>query len=139
MESMVVRPAGGRRYVIGVRGHRLTVDQPVELGGTDVAPTPTELFVAGLGSCIAFYAGSYLHRHGVPSDGLRVDVDWELSKDRPARVERIDVAITPPTQLPAARYPALLAVARHCTVHNSLEQTPEVTVELDEAAPRKAG
>lgn len=133
----MVRPAGGRRYVVGVRGHQIHVDQPAELGGTDTAPTPTELFVAGLASCVAFYAGSFLHRHGVPSEGLRVDVDWELSETRPARVEHIDVIVTPPTTLPAARWPALLAVARHCTVHNSLEQTPEVSVELvDDRVPR---
>ena len=134
-----MRPAGGRKYVVGVRGHQILVDQPVDLGGNDTGPTPTELFVAGLASCVAFYAGSFLHRHGIAADGMRVDVDWELSETRPARVEHIDVTLTPPTTLPAARWPALLAVARHCTVHNSLEQTPEVSVELVDDRVWQAG
>ncbi|MFJ1708407.1 OsmC family protein [Kitasatospora sp. NPDC088346] len=42
------------RYEIAARGHRLVVDQPVEAGGQDTGPTPTELFAASLASCVAF-------------------------------------------------------------------------------------
>ncbi|MGA5016447.1 OsmC family protein [Streptomyces griseoincarnatus] len=59
-------------YTVDVRGHRLRVDQPLEAGGTDTAPTPTELFAASLATCVAFHAGRYLHRHGLPRTGLRV-------------------------------------------------------------------
>jgi uncharacterized OsmC-like protein len=121
-------PAGGpQRYLIGVRDHEIAVDQPAPLG-EDTAVTPTELWVAGLASCVAFYAGRYCQRHGVDPTGLVVDTDWAMAEDRPARVARIDVRIIPPPALPAERVPALLAVASHCTVHNSLEQTPAVTV-----------
>ena len=40
------------RFDIQIRGHTITVDQPTEIGGDDVGPTPTELFVAGLASCV---------------------------------------------------------------------------------------
>ncbi|MET8897007.1 OsmC family protein [Streptomyces albogriseolus] len=46
-------------YTVDVRGHRLRVDQPLDAGGTDTAPTPTELFAASLATCVAFYAGRY--------------------------------------------------------------------------------
>ena len=36
----------GEAFDIRVRGHRVRVDQPVEHGGRDQAPTPTELSVA---------------------------------------------------------------------------------------------
>jgi hypothetical protein len=48
MESMRVTPAGGDRFAIALRGHEIMVDQPADVGGTDIGPTPTELFVAGL-------------------------------------------------------------------------------------------
>jgi len=44
-EQLVVHHLDGDRFAIDVRGHRLLVDQPVGAGGTDTAPTPTELFV----------------------------------------------------------------------------------------------
>jgi hypothetical protein len=41
--------------------------------------------------------------------------------------------ITPPPAMPAERMPALLAVARACTVHNTLEHAPTVRIELADA------
>jgi putative redox protein len=64
VESMDVVFRSGERYEVTLRGHRVTVDQPAALGGDDGAPTPTELFVASLATCVAFYAGRYLTRHG---------------------------------------------------------------------------
>ena len=120
----------GDAYEIHVRGHHLTVDQPVEAGGTDKAPTPTELFAASLAACVAFYAGRYLDRHGYDRTGLRVHADFDMAHDRPARVAAIRISVHPPAGFPADRIPALTAVAGHCTVHNTLEHPPEVTITI---------
>lgn len=117
----------GDRFRIGVRQHVLQVDQPEGDGGTDVAPTPTELFVASLASCVAFYARRYLSRHHLPTDGLAVTATFTMA-DRPARVAEINVEVAVPEGVPAERRAALLAVASHCTVHNTLEQPPQVTI-----------
>ncbi|MGZ4592410.1 MAG: OsmC family protein [Actinomycetes bacterium] len=129
-DDMVVRPLGGDRYVVDVRGHEIIVDQPSDAGGTDVGPTPVELFVAGLTSCVAFYAGRFLARHQVCSEGLLVEASWQMATDRPARVASVTIRVIPPLALPPARLPALLAVARSCTVHNSLETAPDVAIEV---------
>jgi uncharacterized OsmC-like protein len=121
----------GERYEVATRGHRMTVDQPVEAGGADSAPTPTELFVASLGACVAFYAGRYLTRHGYERDGLTVSTEYDMATDRPARVTAVRVVVHPPTGFPADRVPALTAVAGHCTVHNTLTHSPEVTIAVD--------
>lgn len=118
----------GDVYEIHVRGHHLTVDQPVEAGGTDKAPTPTELFAASLAACVAFYAGRYLDRHGDDRTGLRVHADFDMATDRPARVGAIQITIQPPAGFPTERIPALTAVVGHCTVHNTLMDPPEVTI-----------
>ena len=129
----------GDQYVIETGGHRLVVDQPAEAGGTDTGPTPTDLLIASLASCVAHYAGRYLRRHGFERDGLRVDTDWDFATDRPARVGWITMRITVPAQVPAERMPALLAVARHCTVHNTIEQAPPIEITADFAAGAAAG
>ncbi|KUL26919.1 OsmC family protein [Actinoplanes awajinensis] len=120
----------GDVYEIHVRGHRLTVDQPVEAGGTDKAATPTELFAASLAACVAFYAGRYLDRHGHDRTGLRVHAAFDMATDRPARVAAIRITVHPPAGFPTERIPALTAVAGHCTVHNSLVRVPEVAVSV---------
>ena len=117
-------------YEIAIGGNRLRVDQPAEAGGTGTAPTPTELFIASLASCVAFYAGRYLTRHGYSRTGLAVSAGYEMAPDRPARVGAIRVSLKAPTDLPEERWPALAAVAGHCTVHNTLDKPPSVSLEL---------
>lgn len=119
------------RFEIGVRGHVLTVDQPVDAGGEDTAPTPTELFIASLASCVAFYARRYLSRHGLPTEGLAVDAVYELGS-RPARVSAVDLELHLPEGVPESRREPLLAVARHCTVHNTITSAPDILVRLAE-------
>lgn len=118
----------GERYELAIRGHRVIVDQPVPAGGADSAPTPTELFVASLAACVAFYAGRYLTRHGYERDGLTVSTEYDMATDRPARVTAVRLVVHPPAGVPAERIPALTAVASHCTVHNTLTNQPDVTV-----------
>jgi uncharacterized OsmC-like protein len=127
---MAVRFRHGESYEVTVRGHRFAVDQPVEDGGTDEAPMPAELFVASLATCVAFYAGRYLSRHGHSRHGLAVTVNYWLAVDRPARISDIRLAVHVPKDLPAERWPALHAVASHCTVHNSLTNPPTVRIDV---------
>jgi len=128
----------GDQFRIDVRGHSITVDQPVSAGGQDAAPTPTELFLAGLAGCVAFYARRYLVRHGLSSQGLSVGLDYEFAS-RPARVGQVRLILTPPDDLPPERREALLAVASHCTVHNSLSQPPAISIVLETPEPSGIG
>jgi uncharacterized OsmC-like protein len=133
-----VRHEDGDRFAIDVRGHVVLVDQPTEAGGGDAGPTPTELFVAGLASCVAFYAERFLVRHGLPVAGLGVDCSFEMSEDRPARVASVDVRVRPPAGFPDERAPALERVIEHCTVHNTLRMGTEVRIGLAVEVPRAA-
>lgn len=127
--ELAVRHIEGDRFEIAVRSHRFTVDQPVEDGGTDQAPTPTEFFVGGLASCVAYYVRRYLSRHEFSSEGLVVDASYSMAS-RPARVDSIILGLRLPAGVPDDRRDALLAVASHCTVHNTLVDPPQVTIRM---------
>jgi putative redox protein len=129
-EQLSVEHVGNDRFTVRVRGHAVFVDQPREAGGFDTAPTPTDLFAGALASCVAFYARRYLARHHLPEDGLAVTASYAMA-DRPARVAEIAIAVAVPETLSAEQRRALLAVASHCTVHNTLQQPPDVSIELD--------
>jgi putative redox protein len=122
------------QFAVLVRDNLIHVDQPIEAGGGDAGPTPTELFVASLAACVAFYARRYLARHGLPADGLDVTATYTMSDRPPARVAGIAVRITPPAALPDHRRKALIAVAEHCAVHNSIMRTPDIRIDMDQAA-----
>ncbi|MBC7679454.1 MAG: OsmC family protein, partial [Pseudorhodobacter sp.] len=96
---------------------------------TGTAPSPTELFVASLASCVAFYARRYLQRHDLRQDGLVVTAQ-ATSGAKPSRVASMTITLTLPDGVPEDKRQALLAVASHCTVHNTLTHPPDVLVQL---------
>jgi uncharacterized OsmC-like protein len=136
MTGIQVRHEGGDRYAIAIRGHEVHVDQPVDGGGDDSAPTPTELFVAGLASCVAPWR-PLLAWHELSLEGFGVDCSYELSSDRPARVRSIGIHVDLPHGFPIERRDALLAVLKHCTVHNSIVMKPDIAIAL-RADPKAA-
>ena len=116
----------GDRLRINVRGHEVVSDQPVEDGGSDAGPTPTELFVASLGACVAFYAERFLRRNALSTDGLKVECTY-LWAESPHRVGEIQLVVEAPG-LTDAKRAAFSRVVEHCTIHNTLLHPPAVRI-----------
>jgi putative redox protein len=129
--TVVVEHTTGTKYVATVRGHEVRVDQPLTGGGTDEAPTPVELFVVSLATCMAYFAGLYLQRHGVSRAGLAVHAEYRKTDKPPARVASIHLQAVVPAGLPVDHAKRLHAVLSHCTVHNTLRKPPMVDIKID--------
>ena len=127
--TMRVRYDRGDRFAIDIRDHEVVVDQPPQMHGDDLGPTPTELFIASLASCVGFYARRYLARHHLDTEGLAVEVGYAMAT-KPSRVGEVTMRIVVPAGVPEIRREALLAMAGHCTVHNTLTTPPEVRITL---------
>ncbi len=135
--GVVVDWEEGDRFTITVGGHRIVVDQPLDVGGTDAGPTPTDLMLASLASCVAFYARRYLRRHHLDATGLTVTARHRMAT-HPNRVGDVDLLIHLPTELTPSRRAGLLAQAGHCTVHNTLVESPTIAISLGGAASEPA-
>jgi putative redox protein len=122
----------GVRFRALVRGHAITFDQPIDVGGTDAGPTPTEVFVASLAGCVAYYVERFLDRHAIDGVGLRVIADFAMA-EHPSRVGVVELRVIVPCGVPEKLRAPLLAVAEHCTVHNSIAAAPRVQIELETA------
>jgi putative redox protein len=132
MEALRVVHEEGDRFRIRIGDHDVVVDQPISAGGSDDGPTPTDLFVASIASCSAFYAGRFLRRHGIDPAGLEIAYTFRMG-ERPARVDGVDLELrTPP--LPDGLEERLRAVVEHCTVTNSLAAPPEIRLAFASAA-----
>jgi putative redox protein len=136
-EEIQVHRVDGDSFRVETRGHTVVVDQPGPGDGADSGPTPTELFVMSLASCVAFYAGRALGRG---SEQLPLDVvcRWTMSAVAPWRVASVEVRVQPPSGLSASRLAAIARAVQHCTVHNSLVQPPEVTIDVVDGADAAA-
>ena len=135
--DVTVAYAGGDSFEIAIRGHRVIVDQPSETGGDDRGPTPTELFVASLVSCMGFFAQRFLRRNGVDPDGLEL-VARIATAERPHRVGSIGIELVLPPMRGDLVEP-LRRVVEHCTVHNSLVTPPEITLSMQHVDPSPGG
>lgn len=111
------------------RNHKVTLDQPVEDGGSNAGMTPVELFVASLGACVGYYACVFFQRRKIPAGGLRVELDWS-SAENPHRVGSIEARIKLPTKLGEKEKAGLLRTVRGCTISNTLDAKPEIKIVL---------
>ena len=122
---------GDDRFVIRLGPHEVTVDQPFDNGGTDTAPTPTELFIGSYAACIAFYARRFLHRHGL-DEAIAVRASWETT-NRPHRVSRIGFEIS--ADVPPELQGRFISLVHSCTVGNTLRDAPEVSLKMHPLSP----
>src|SRR4051794_10512174 len=64
----------GFRTEIIARSHRLTGDEPADVGGADAGPTPYEFLLMALGGCTAMTLRIYADRKGWPLQQATVSV-----------------------------------------------------------------
>lgn len=133
MPTMTVKHEGGVASSFNARGHRVLADVPEKMGGQDRGPTPVELFAGSLGSCIAFYVARWCTERDLPFEGFQIELDYLLDMEAHC-IPVVNVRIEMPADFPEGRHDALLRVAEHCTVHNTICAVPKVNISVA-AAP----
>lgn len=129
----------GFRSEVQLREHRLTVDEPRGIGGSDAGPSPIELVLAALGTCQeityrAFATALGIHLRGV---AVRVEGDIDLrgffgvdDTVRPG-FERLRLHVALDTDASAADVQRLReTVNRHCPVLDMLSRPVPTSSEL---------
>ena len=63
---------------VEARGHKITIDEPERVGGTDLGMNPLELLLSSLGACQTIMAQSYADKMGVQYDQLEIELEGDL-------------------------------------------------------------
>lgn len=63
------------------RGHKLIIDEPASLGGTDKGMNPVEVLLAGLGACQSIVARTYAKKFDIRLDAFSVELEGDLDLD----------------------------------------------------------
>lgn len=119
--SVAVRWIEGYRTEVDVRGaHRLTSDEPAQVGGEDAGPMPTELLLASLATCLCLSVAHVARKRRMALADLTVHAEGAKNLE----AFRFDaIALTVRAALPAAALEKLVAQAeRYCFVSNTLRQ-----------------
>ncbi len=109
--------------------HTLTIDVPPAMDGKDRGPTPPEVFIASLGSCVGAFVASYCADRGIDATDMRVDVSFDKAEN-PARLVNLQVTIIMPYAECKNRRQALQRVAEHCPVHETIETMEGVEMKI---------
>lgn len=128
----------GYRTDIEVRNHNIHADEPADKGGTDTSPTPTELLLGALGSCMAITARMYAERKDWPLEGVEVALEIERFSGKEyagydgdaAFVHEVRHQIVLHGPLDDDQRARLLEIAGRCPVHRVIEN-PAFFVEAD--------
>ncbi len=79
------------RTEIKVRDVQAVIDEPVERGGTNTGPTPTETIVAALIGCTNVIGHKCAEKHGVDVQSLTIDAESTFDRRGTQLVEEIEV------------------------------------------------
>ena len=115
----VARQRSKLTHDLEVRKHRLTADEPEDLGGDDMGPSPQELLAASLASCTAITMEMYAKRKGWNVDGLEVDCEYTPAER--GCVTRFQLVMRMPPHLDEDQVERLQVIAAKCPVHRTLE------------------
>lgn len=130
MDLISIEHKHGKAFNIEVRGHEILADMKKDDGGQDEGMNPTDLFAASLGACIGMIIFEYCKNHDLPADGISVSVVPQLA-DNPKRIQSIAIDVSMPDGFPEDRIKAVQNCCKHCVIHNTLENKPEIDIEID--------
>ena len=130
MPEVTVKYMGDMKFETQIGNHKLIIDVPPEMDGKDRGPTPPQLFVASLSSCIAIFATSYCNNAGIDAEGLSVSLSFDKLKD-PAKLANFKAQIKIPNGDVGKREKAVIAAASHCPIHETIHLPQEVEITLD--------
>jgi putative redox protein len=130
----------GFRSEVSLRSHRLTVDEPRGIGGSDAGPTPVELLLAALGTCQEITYRAFATALGIPLEAVAVTVEGDIdfrgffaidTKIRPG-YESMRVRVALRSSAPQSDLTRLTDIVnQHCPVLDMLTRPVPVTTAVE--------
>lgn len=123
MTTVHVESAGGAfAQSFSVRHHRIVADEGVEVGGGDQGPTPTEVLLGAVGTCVAMTVKMYAGRKGWDPGEVTVDL---TGRDENG-VFVIDRRLTFGAPLSDEQRARLIEIAGRCPVSRRITGAVEI-------------
>lgn len=110
-------------------GHRFTGDEPGEMGGRDLGPSPYQLLAAALGECTAMTVRWFARQQKWPVEHIAVEVTHRkvAREGQAGKVDLFEKAVAiRGDALTEEQRQRLIDVAAKCPVHRTLEGQAQI-------------
>ena len=114
--------------------HSLTGDEPADMGGKDLGPSPYQLLASALGECSTMTVRWFARQQKWPLDHVATEVSHRKGEveGRPGKVDIFTKTVTiRGDALTDEQRARLLDVAAKCPVHRTLENGAHITTVMD--------
>lgn len=128
--KMTVSFPGGVAVDASFKGHVVHTDQPAP-GGSDSGPSPFDLFLASIATCMGFYALRFCQERSLPTAGLGLTLE-PIRTEAGGPVTTIDVLLQLPEGFPPKYAEAIRRAVDHCAVKRHMLTPPEFRLRLAE-------
>lgn len=127
-KTKILAGIGHEHYVtkLSMRGHLLVADEPVDNGGKDAGPTPTELVLSGLAACTASTLRMYIDKKGWEVERIDLELTIDIEKTDTGQTSRISSIIDISGNITAEQKERILEIAAKCPVHRLLTNPIEI-------------
>lgn len=118
--------------------HTLLADEPADIGGEDLGPSPYQLLTSALGACTAMTMRMYADRKGWDIDEIKVHLNHNkkhsddcVDCEKPtSKIDHFERIIEIDSELDETQRQRLLEIANKCPVHRTLEGDVKVETRL---------
>jgi len=125
--EMEIRFPGNLRVDADYKGFTIRTDQPVTAGGDGSAPSPFDLFLASLGTCVGIFMLAFMKQRRIPTDGSGITMTSEADRER-GMIGKVGFELHLPPEFPEKYEQAVVRAVEQCTVKRHLHQPPDFTV-----------
>ncbi len=131
MDLISITQEKDSKFKTEIRNHTFFSDMSVKDGGNDAAPSPADLLVSTLGSCIGMIIHRYCESHGYNSQDIDVSMTYLLN-DNPKMIKSITADIALPADFPVNRKKAIINSVKTCVIFNSLSKDIDIDIEIED-------
>ncbi len=116
---------GGVRVDAKIGGHIVHTDQPAPVG-EDTAPSPFDLFLTSMATCMGFYALRFCQERKIPTADLGLTLELLREETKTVRVR-----LRLPPEFPEKYRDAILRAIDHCSVKRHILEPPAFDIALE--------